>query len=108
MPPRVRASWVARLLVYPRALYVALALGAVLAAPSVAMGLVMDDYVHVAIMMGVHALGTPNDLFTFADGHTSHLQPFIDTGPYPWWTYPQLKLSFFRPLSSQLIKLDWA
>jgi hypothetical protein len=26
----------------------------------------------------------------------------------PWWTSPELKLAFFRPLASALVALDYA
>src|SRR5262249_42881788 len=30
----------------------------------------------------------------------------VQRGPYPWWTLPELKLAFWRPLSSALETLD--
>ena len=44
-------------------------------------------------------MGTPSDLFRFAGGDVEHLRRMMDQGPYPWWTLPELKLVFWRPLS---------
>lgn len=53
-------------------------------------------------------VGKPFDLFTFAPGDEEMLRPFMDRGPFPWWTYPAVRFSFFRPLSSALAVFDYA
>lgn len=92
--------------VFPRAAWVALVLAAVLCLPSLSGGFFGDDYLHLAILDGVPAPGTPYNLFRFASGEPAQVRPWIETGPYPWWTLPELKLSFWRPLSSALMVLD--
>ena len=85
----------------------ALILGAILALPFCFVGIFADDYFHQLalerlLMMPI----TPMDLFTFAWGDPSRLQPIIERGLYPWWALPELKLSFLRPLSCVLANLD--
>jgi hypothetical protein len=92
--------------VYPRALKVALVLGAVLSLPALGAGFFGDDYLHLAILDGQPAPGTPFNLFRFASGDPVEMRPWIEHGPYPWWTLPELKLAFWRPLSSALMVLD--
>jgi hypothetical protein len=95
-----------RLHVFPRATKVALVLAAVLSLPALGGGFFGDDYLHLAILDGQPAPGTPYNLFTFASGDPAANRPWIERGPYPWWTLPELKLSFWRPLSSALMVLD--
>lgn len=78
------------------------------ALPSLWAGFFADDLLHVAVLEGTSAPATPWSLFTFASGDVNELKPFIERGPYPWWTYPELRLSFFRPLSTLLIHVDHA
>jgi len=91
---------------FPRALPVALVLGTVLSLPSLGVGFFGDDYLHLAILDGLPAPGTPFSLFTFASGDPAEMRRFLELGPYPWWTLPEVKLSFWRPLSSALMVLD--
>jgi hypothetical protein len=92
--------------VFPRASWVALVLAAVLCLPGLGGGFFGDDYLHLAILDGQPAPGSPYDLFRFASGDPAEMRPWIERGPYPWWTLPELKLSFWRPLSSALMVLD--
>ena len=46
-------------------------------------------------------------LFTFSDGNPAHVNQILSKGPAPWFTYPQLKISFWRPLSALLERLDY-
>jgi hypothetical protein len=95
-----------RLHLFPRALPVALVLGAVLSLPSLGVGFFGDDYLHLAILDGWPAPATPFNLFLFSSGDPVHMRPWTQHGPYPWWTLPELKLAFWRPLSSALMVLD--
>jgi hypothetical protein len=92
--------------VFPRATKVALVLAAVLSLPALGGGFFGDDYLHLAILDGQPAPGTPYNLFRFASGDPAENRPWIERGPYPWWTLPELKLSFWRPLSSALMVFD--
>jgi hypothetical protein len=85
-----------------------LIIAVVVALPSLGSGFFADDLMHVAIIEGSPAPGKPWDLFTFATGNPKEIAPFVERGPYPWWTNPELKLRFFRPVSTLLIQIDHA
>jgi hypothetical protein len=91
---------------FPRAFGVALVLAAALSLPALGGGFFGDDYLHLAILDGQAAPGTPYNLFRFASGIPEETRPWLEHGPYPWWTLPELKLSFWRPLSSALMVAD--
>ncbi|XXF76273.1 hypothetical protein P2318_24885 [Myxococcaceae bacterium GXIMD 01537] len=95
-----------RWLAFPRILWLSLLAALVLALPTVWMGFMSDDYVHLLILEGFPSLGSPFDLFRFAGGDAEGLRRMTQEGPYPWWTLPELKLAFWRPLSSALAVLD--
>lgn len=53
----------------------------------------------------------PWDIFVFADGQPATNHALINAGIFPWWTDPQAKLAFFRPLSVFFTRVDswfWA
>jgi hypothetical protein len=91
---------------FPRVLWLSALAALVLALPTVWLGFLSDDYTHMLILEGFPSLGTPLDLFRFAGGDIPGLKRMMDQGPYPWWTLPELKLAFWRPLSSALAVLD--
>jgi hypothetical protein len=91
-----------------RAAMLAVSVATLLALPSLCIGVFMDDYAHLAILEGYPMVGKPFDLFTFAPGDAERLRPFMERGPFPWWTYPEARFSFFRPLSSALAVFDHA
>jgi len=45
-------------------------------------------------------------LFYFGPGDPEIAHSYLAQGPFPWWTLPDFKAHFFRPLSSALIVLD--
>ncbi|MCI0573452.1 MAG: hypothetical protein L0Y66_22130, partial [Myxococcaceae bacterium] len=96
-----------RWLAFPRVLWLAL-LGALLVSlPTLGMGFFGDDYAHLLMLEGMPGVpGGPFDLFRFTGGNPEGVQGLIQRGPYPWWTLPELKLAFWRPLSSALAVLD--
>jgi hypothetical protein len=51
-------------------------------------------------------VGGPIDLYRFGDGNPEHLHAIIDHGPFPWWALPEVRLSFWRPLSSALTSFE--
>lgn len=77
-----------------------------LALPGLQTPLVLDDWIQRALIAKVYDHVGPWDLYTFARGDPEHLARFIADGPYPWFTLPGLKISFFRPLSVGLLHLD--
>jgi hypothetical protein len=95
-----------RWLDFPRALWLALVVALVLALPTLGMGFALDDHIHLLILEGRWPLGSPFDLFRFAGGDAEGMRRIVQEGPYPWWTLPELKIAFWRPLSSALAVLD--
>ena len=91
----------------PRAGRTALILAAVLAFPFCFTGLFADDYMQQLVLEGNAVVPTTKwELFTFANGDPAKLMPLILRGPYSWWTLPEIKFSFLRPLTSGLAQLD--
>ncbi|MDP1823357.1 MAG: hypothetical protein Q8L48_08950 [Archangium sp.] len=85
----------------------AVLLATVLSLPFCFVGLFADDYFHqLAIERAALMPVTPWDLFTFAWGDPARLRPIIERGPYSWWTLPELKFSFLRPLTCALANFD--
>ncbi|MBL7647404.1 MAG: hypothetical protein JNK74_14555 [Candidatus Hydrogenedentes bacterium] len=76
------------------------------ALPTIGAGFFFDDYLHLLTLRGDGFGATPLDLFLFATGDETAMAKYINTGPYPWYTWPALKLHFFRPLSSATMMLD--
>ena len=73
-----------------------------LVAPTLAAGYVLDDQLHLFILDGNAYPGGPRgawDLYHFSDGG-SGTRAAMDQGLYPWWANPELRLAFFRPITS--------
>lgn len=87
---------------------IALALG--LAAPALTVGFAADDHLHRLVSRddpGIDGLrARPLDLFVFASGDRADNQRLIDSGVFPWWTDPDVKLAFMRPVASLTHALD--
>ena len=86
------------------------ALAVVLSLPALGGGINMDDYVLRAKMQGFLPIRPGStmelELFRFMPGPDAENRQIIQAGHAPWWADPQLKLSFFRPLSSATHVLD--
>ncbi len=72
------------------------------------MGFFLDDYAHLAAVRGANPIAGPYDVFCFARGDAESTRLLVDNGPYPWFTSPDIKVHFFRFLSSALMVLDHA
>jgi hypothetical protein len=100
-----------RFLSRPTATWAAIALAVALTAPSLTVGLCADDWLQLLVARGLHPFaGLPAsrlDLFSFVghDPRDTLLQ--MNAGVLPWWTDPEVKLAFFRPLSSLTHLADW-
>lgn len=83
-----------------------------LAAPSITTGLSADDWLQSMIARGVHPIaGLPQsrfDLFSFVGHAPGNTLTQMNVGILPWWTDPEVKLAFWRPLSALTHVLDWA
>ena len=86
--------------------------GVLLAAPAIGRRRVLDDHVLELIARGddrVVPRASELDLFRFASGNPEENLRMMDAGSLlPWWSDPELKVSFFRPLSAWLHRLDFA
>jgi len=85
-------------------------IGLALAAPALTADFTADDHLHRVISRadtGIDGLRSrPLDLFVFAAGNATNTLKLRDAGAYPWWTDPELRLSFMRPLSSATHAVD--
>ena len=95
-----------------RYLPIALAILAMaLTLPSLSVGWVLDDHIQRWAMTtsSEHSelLPTPPDIWRFFDGDPLRNKHMMDVGWAPWWTYPQLKWAFWRPLASLTHTFDY-
>ncbi len=69
--------------------------------PTVLSGWMLDDWIHRAAILGRIPIHHPDafTLFTFGNGVKADVMARTQFG-YGWWTLPDLRLQFFRPLSS--------
>jgi hypothetical protein len=80
-----------------------------LALATLTVGFVLDDYGFILWLDGSSARRvTPFDLYEFADADRVANFEMVRSGPWPWWADLDLKVRFFRPLSSALIAADHA
>ena len=87
--------------------------GTLLCLPAVFGQFVLDDNVLALLARaepGVEGFESrPLDLFRFTTGVPAENHKLMDEGVLlPWWTTPQLRIAFFRPLSSLTHQLDFA
>ncbi len=87
------------------------ALTAALLAFGLDTGWLVDDYVHRAALTRHPDLPTlhrsPESLFTFVDGDPERLAEIVAQGAWPWWSAPELRLAFWRPISGWSHALDY-
>lgn len=94
----------------PRAPRVVVAIGVLFTLPALTVGFVHDDLLHrLALEDGIpeYALG-PHELYDFTGEDVATVPRMIELGYLPWFTDPELRLRFFRPISSLLLALDSA
>jgi hypothetical protein len=79
--------------------------------PSVRAGLRSDDYVILGILSASDTLrdGYPSrlDIFNFFDGSPDRTRRLVEIGVLPWWTAPQIRLAFWRPVTMLTHWLDF-
>ncbi len=92
-----------RLLGQPRLTLFVTVVAVLLCAPSLWLGLQVDDYVFRLMLMEnppAPAWSRPSAaVFAFFNGDEEVNRGLIEAGGVPWWTHPRLKLAFFRPLT---------
>ncbi len=95
----------------PQAIAWIAALALVLALPSLGVGMLMDDYFHHLVIQGSPRFpditGNPFDMFRFFPGDPEHARRLMEHGIVAWWTYPELKAAFLRPLTVLTHWLDY-
>ncbi len=77
--------------------------------PGITLGPALDDHLlRAAFDDGLHVACTPPfDLYSFFPGDSERLAELKDSGGYvPWWSDPDLKARFLRPLTSLTLSFD--
>lgn len=87
-------------------------LGSMLALPSVFGGFAADDHFLRMVSSGFEGMEDLKgkhdlDTFVFADGTLERNDKFRDRGLIPWWSAPDVRLAFWRPLASATHYLDF-
>ncbi len=99
-----------RWLTHPRWPLMLMVPALVLSLPALWGGLAMDDYVLWGKLNGTIPIKPDStillELFRFMPGTAAENDHIIQAGFSPWWADPELKLAFFRPLSSASHVLD--
>lgn len=84
---------------------VAIAVSLLFALPSLRLGFITDDQGFRARLHSEHAPAAW-DLFAFQSGDPSENATLIRYGRLPWWSAPDLKIHFARPLTGELFAAD--
>jgi len=91
--------------------YILVLLGTVLLIPAIFTGLSADDYFFSTIMLQRHSIlnlpNSPFDAFVFLQHENHGMRQWIERGILPWWTNPQIRVAFWRPLSALTHWLDF-
>ena len=78
-----------------------LLLGALVYLPAVRSEFLLDDYLHASMIDGSFPVHRgPLNLYDFVD--TGERPLLLERGMLPWWSHPELRIRFLRPLSSAL------
>ena len=91
--------------------YILFFLAAILSAPSLWMGIYLDDYMQRMILLGKPILGFQinplSGLFDFIPKEPERLWAWRDAGLIQWWAHPEIRAGFFRPLTAATHMLDY-
>jgi hypothetical protein len=83
--------------------WVAAALAALLTLPSLRAGWYLDDHYHRYVLLDLRLdpaeRSTPLDMFRFMDGDAARTHKMMNIGVVPWWTDPEIKGRFWRPVT---------
>jgi hypothetical protein len=98
-----------KLLASPRFPSIAAALAVLLFLPVLNVGFILDDYFHrVTYVGGLQIVPRPNwDMFRFVGPDRAEFAKSLEFGAVPWWTPPDYKLAFFRPLAAMSHWFDY-
>lgn len=83
--------------------------GVWLRSPVLAGARISDDWDHYAMVEGIYPTQrTAFDLYDFINAAPSDRASLLRSGRLPWWSDPDIRISFFRPLASISIYADYA
>ncbi len=91
----------------------ALLLALLLCAPGLWLGLQMDDYFHWGLVteqnpiLITHSPASLYGMFSFLDGDPGRVLDLTNLGLLPWWTNPEVKYAFWRPLTEFTHAFDY-
>ncbi len=94
----------------PRSNFIIIALGVLVALPSLGAGFFADDLLHIGIVSGKLSSilpAAPIDMFRFSSGDPAWVQEMIRKSLFPWWADPHFRGAFFRPLTALTHMLDY-
>jgi hypothetical protein len=95
----------------PRIGWVAVAVAVVSSLPTVPTGWYLDDLLHRAQFLEIGPMtdssNMTNRMFDFLSGDPDEILAYKDLGVLPWWSEDELKIRFWRPLSSFTHVLDY-
>lgn len=83
-----------------------------LMSPALFAGFMGDDFIHQALFKPGLPISLPDDaslfgLFSFMDADPGRNKELMNLGLLPWWTFPEMKYAFWRPLSELSHGLDY-
>ncbi len=91
----------------PTTPWIPVILGILMTLPTLSAGIFMDDVLVRTKLSGVESPWTPAewwDLYTFAREDIN--AELLEAGHHPWWAHPEVKMTFFRPLSAATHHFD--
>src|SRR5262249_37060504 len=97
---------------HPAFVPASIVLAVALVLPSARAGLYFDDYIFLGVLSGSSPLSDvyPSrlDIFNFYGGSPERTRRMLDLGLLPWWTSPDSRLAFWRPVSALTHWLDYS
>lgn len=98
-------------LAHPHAPKFAALLAVLLTLPSMRAGWIVDDHFHRAVMIAPSdaPMQFPDklDMFRFLDGDPERNRDMMDQGFLPWWTDPEIRGAFWRPVTAITHWIDY-
>lgn len=95
------------LVTYKHLSIVLVGIAIVLTSPSLGTGWQFDDYLHQEKLQDPNLYSATMLLFNFMTGNVEETKALIDKGIFPWWTLPEAKLMFWRPISGLTHLFDY-